>query len=136
MSQLTSKRKATERCRQPEYIIRDLNELKKEGFSFVFLYRPLKMSQVTICEVFPEAHAPILVNTDAWKQLLQATATLPPARKKYVVANRRPAAVQPSLGPAPRQTNSAVVDGSLESEKEDSEVREKRQRIHSNEMLH
>ncbi|KAL4534787.1 hypothetical protein Ndes2526B_g05711 [Nannochloris sp. 'desiccata'] len=114
-SHLTSKRKATERGRQPGYIIKCLNELKKEGLSFVFLYRPLMKSatetQLVICEVFPDAHAALLVNTDAWKQLLRSTNTLPPPMPTFTVATGRPAAVQTRLGPTPRQFNSAVVGG-------------------------
>ena len=127
-SGLTSKRKATERARQPDYIIKGVVELKKEGFPFVLLYRPLGRAateeQLAICEVFPETHAPVLVETDAWKQLQRANKILPPPRTKLLVVNRRSAAVQPRLGPAPRQSNSAVVGGGRES----AEIREQRRR--------
>ena len=127
-SGLTSKRKATERARQPDYIIKGVVELKKEGFPFVLLYRPLGRAateeQLAICEVFPETHAPVLVETDAWKQLQRANKILPPPRTKLLVVNRRSAAVQPRLGPAPRQFNSAVVGGGWIS----AEIREQRRR--------
>ena len=127
-SGLTSKRKATERARQPDYIIQEVVELKKEGFPFVLLYRPLGRAateeQLAICEVFPETHAPVFVETDAWKQLQRANKILPPPRTKLLVVNRRSAAVQPRLGPAPRQFNSAVVGGGWIS----AEIREQRRR--------
>ena len=127
LSGLTSKRKATERARQPDYIIKGVVELKKEGFPFVLLYRPLGRAateeQLAICEVFPETHAPVLVETDAWKELKRAKLTLPPPRTQFL-PNRRSAAVQPRLGPAPRQFNSAVVGGGWIS----AEIREQRRR--------
>ncbi|KAH7619880.1 hypothetical protein NADE_008158 [Nannochloris sp. 'desiccata'] len=78
--------------------------------------------QLAICEVFPETHAPVLV--DAWKQLRCANALLPPPRTKFLVVNRRSAAAQPRLGPTPRQSNSAVVGGGWES----AEIKEQRRR--------
>lgn len=127
-SGLTSKRKATERARQPDYIIKEVVELKKEGFPFVLLYRPLRRAateeQLAICEVFPETHASVLVETDAWKQLQRANAILPPPRTKFGVVNRRSAAVQSRLGPTLRQFNSAVVGGGWES----AEIKEQRRR--------
>ena len=127
-SGLTSKRKATERARQPDYIIQEVVELKKEGIPFVLFYRPPRRAaaeeRLAICEVFPEAHAPVLVETDAWKELQRAKLILPPPRIQFPVANRRSAAVQPRLGPAPRQFNSAVVGGGWIS----AEIREQRRR--------
>jgi len=114
-SDLTSKRKATEKARQPDYIINDAVELKKEGLPFVLFYRPLRSAateeQLAICEVFPETHAPVLVETDAWKQLRRANAILPPPRRKFTASKRRSAATQPRLRATPRQFNSAVVGG-------------------------
>lgn len=102
--------------------------LKKEGFPFVLLYRPLRRAateeQLAICEVFPETHASVLVETDAWKQVQRANAILPAPRTNFVVVNRRSAAVQPRLGPTLRQFNSAVVGGGWES----AEIKEQRRR--------
>ena len=126
-SGLTSKRKATERARQQDYIIQEVVELKKEGIPFVLFYRPPRRAateeRLAICEVFPETHAPVLVETDAWKELQRAKLELPPPRTQFL-ANRRSAAVQPRLGPAPRRFNSAVVGGGRES----AEIREQRRR--------
>ena len=120
-STIDSRRRATERKRQPGLIMNRLNELEEEGLPFVFFYLPLAKAAgdevQPIIRVFPETHSATLLGTDGWKAIMNTKIRTLPPPFPWEIAKRThpPSKRQRLLQSAPSRRNN-TAEGNLEIE--------------------